>query len=123
MREALASVMDKDALLATDGNTSYPPCAAALGVRHEVPNQSSEECIRGKSISNTLTIGTPASRNALEVVEGSPQNILSVIWRLVLSPRLGEKPCFEVLPRQRYGCDESRYDTRIERRKKNLEAY
>ena len=41
-------VMDKDALLVTDGNTSYPPCAAALGVSHEAPNQSSEKCVRGE---------------------------------------------------------------------------
>ena len=40
--------MDKDALLVTDGNTSYPPCAAALGVSHEAPNQSSEKCVRGE---------------------------------------------------------------------------
>ena len=39
---------------------------------------------------------------------------------MVLSLRLEEEPNFEVLPRERYGCDESQYDTRIDRRKKTL---
>ena len=41
LRKAFAPVMDKDALLVTDGNTSYPPCAVALGLSHEAFNQSS----------------------------------------------------------------------------------
>jgi transposase-like protein len=44
----LAPVLDKDALLVTDGCTSYPPCAAALGVSHEVLNQSTGERTRGE---------------------------------------------------------------------------
>lgn len=48
LREVLAPVMDKDALLVTDGGTSYPPCAAAMGVSHEVLNQSSGERVRGE---------------------------------------------------------------------------
>ena len=43
LQAALAPVLDKDALLVTDGGTSYPPCAAALGVSHEVLNQSAGE--------------------------------------------------------------------------------
>jgi transposase-like protein len=48
IRAVLAPVLDKDALLVTDGCTSYPPCAAALGVSHEVLNQSSGERTRGE---------------------------------------------------------------------------
>ncbi len=48
LREVLAPVMDKDALLVTDGGTSYPPCAAALCVSHEALNQSSGERVRGE---------------------------------------------------------------------------
>lgn len=44
----LAPVLDKDALLVTDGGTSYPPCAAALGVSHAALNQSTGERIRGE---------------------------------------------------------------------------
>jgi len=44
----LEPVLDKDALLVTDGCTSYPPCAATLGVSHEVLNQSDGERIRGE---------------------------------------------------------------------------
>jgi transposase-like protein len=48
IRAVLAPVLDKDALLVTDGCTSYPPCAAALGVSHEVLNQSAGERVRGE---------------------------------------------------------------------------
>ena len=48
LREALAPVMDKDALLVTDGNTSYPPCATAPGLSHEALNRSSGERVRGQ---------------------------------------------------------------------------
>ena len=47
IRAVLAPVLDKDALLVTDGCTSYPPCAVALGVSHEVLNQSAGERVRG----------------------------------------------------------------------------
>ncbi len=44
----LAPVLGKDALLVTDGNNVYPPCAAALGVSHEALNQSNGERVRGE---------------------------------------------------------------------------
>jgi len=44
----LKPVIDADALLVTDGCTSYPACAAALGVTHEVLNQSAGERVRGE---------------------------------------------------------------------------
>lgn len=47
LRAALEPVLSKDALLVTDGCTSYPPCAAALGVSHEALNQSAGERVRG----------------------------------------------------------------------------
>lgn len=50
----LAPVLDKDALLVTDGCTSYPPCAASLGVSHEVLNQSNGERTRGEIHINTV---------------------------------------------------------------------
>lgn len=48
IKAVLQPVLDKDALLVTDGCTSYPPCAAALGVSHEVLNQSAGERVRGE---------------------------------------------------------------------------
>ena len=44
---ALDPVVAKDALLVSDGGASYPPCAAALGVSHEVLNRSMGERVRG----------------------------------------------------------------------------
>jgi len=48
IRAVLAPLLDKDALLVTDGNNIYPPCAAALGVSHEALNQSVGERVRGE---------------------------------------------------------------------------
>ena len=45
---ALKPVIGTDALLVTDGCTSYPACAAALGITHEVLNQSAGERVRGE---------------------------------------------------------------------------
>lgn len=39
--------MEKDILLVSDGNTSYPMCAQALGVGHEVLNLSQGKRTRG----------------------------------------------------------------------------
>ena len=45
---ALKPVIGPDALLVTDGGTRYPGCAAALGITHEVLNQSAGERVRGE---------------------------------------------------------------------------
>ena len=44
---ALEPVVAKDALLVSDGGTTYPPCAVALGVSHETLNRSMGERVRG----------------------------------------------------------------------------
>lgn len=44
----LSPALDKDALLVTDGCTSYRPCAAVLGVSHEALNQSDGPRVRGE---------------------------------------------------------------------------
>lgn len=48
IREVLAPVLDKDALLVTDGASCYPPCAAAMGISHETLKQSAGERVRGE---------------------------------------------------------------------------
>jgi len=48
IKAVLEPVLGKDALLVTDGCTSYPPCAAALGVSHEALNLSAGERVRGE---------------------------------------------------------------------------
>jgi transposase-like protein len=47
LQEVLGPVIEKDALLVSDGCTSYPPCAAALGISHEALNLSAGERVRG----------------------------------------------------------------------------
>jgi hypothetical protein len=44
----LAPLLDKDALLFTDGNSIYSPFAAAPGVSHEAFSQSAGERVRGE---------------------------------------------------------------------------
>ncbi|MBY0430857.1 MAG: IS1595 family transposase [Rhodospirillales bacterium] len=44
----LAPVLNKDALLVTDGARVYPPCAAKLGGTHEALNQPAGERGRGE---------------------------------------------------------------------------
>ena len=48
LQAVLGPVLDQDALLVTDGCSSYPPCAAALGVSHEALNQTAGERFRGE---------------------------------------------------------------------------
>ena len=47
LQAVLEPVLSKDALLVTDGCTSYPPCAAALGVSHMALRLSAGERVRG----------------------------------------------------------------------------
>ena len=46
-------------LLVTDGNNVYPPCAKALGIKHEALNQSAGERVRG-----TIHIQTVNNRHS-----------------------------------------------------------
>lgn len=48
LRDVLEPVVEKDALLISGGCTSYPPCAAALGINHEALNLSAGERVRGE---------------------------------------------------------------------------
>lgn len=48
IQAVLESVVDKDALLVTDGASDYPPCAVALGISHEALKQSAGERVRGE---------------------------------------------------------------------------
>ena len=43
---ALEPVVEADVVLVSDGAASYPPCAAALGVRHEALNVAAGERVR-----------------------------------------------------------------------------
>lgn len=47
LQTAFEPVLEQDAILVSDGHRSYPPCARAMGVRHEALNVSSGERVRG----------------------------------------------------------------------------
>ena len=46
LKAALEPVVNTDIVLVSDGHSSYRPCAAAMGVRHEVLNLSAGERVR-----------------------------------------------------------------------------
>ena len=46
LKEALEPVVETDIVLVSDTDRAYPPCAAALGVRHEALNMSAGERVR-----------------------------------------------------------------------------
>ena len=50
--------IDDDILLVTEGKNIYPPCAKALGIKHEALNQSAGERIRGAFHIQTATTDT-----------------------------------------------------------------
>ena len=66
------------------------------------------------SISKTSTTVTLASRISLEVAGGPPQDTLPAIC-VGSTSSSAEGYDSEVLPRQRHGCDERQYDSRIVR--------
>ena len=46
LRKVIEPVVDGDIVLVSDGHRAYPPCAAAMGVRHEALNLSGGERVR-----------------------------------------------------------------------------
>jgi transposase-like protein len=46
--QVLEPVLERDALLVSDANNVYPPCARALGVSHESLNHSDGQRVRGE---------------------------------------------------------------------------
>ena len=47
LKQAISPVVDRDIVLVSDGHRGYPPCATAMGVRHEALNLSAGERARG----------------------------------------------------------------------------
>lgn len=58
LRKAIEPVVDDDIVLVSDGHRACPPCAAAMGVRHEALNLS-----RGERVRNAFHIQTVNSRH------------------------------------------------------------
>ena len=59
LKSAIEPVVIPDILLVSDGNNADPPCAAAMGVRHEALNLSKGERVRG-----TIHIQTVNNRHS-----------------------------------------------------------
>ena len=81
----LRPVLGKDALLVTDGCTSYPACAVALGVSHEALNQTAGEGAR-HSTSRRSTAAMSASRTFSAATAESPPNISTATCGGITSP-------------------------------------
>ena len=71
LRDVIEPVVDEDIVLVSDGHRAYPPCAAAMGVRHEALNLSGDERVR-----NAFHIQTVKSRHGqLKGVPGRSRGI------------------------------------------------
>ena len=46
IQSAIEPAVEGDIVLVTDGNSAYPPCAAAMGLHHEVLNLSASERVK-----------------------------------------------------------------------------
>ena len=90
IRAVLAPVLDKDALLVSDGCTCYPPCAAALGVSHEAINRSAGERTRGELYIQTVNNRHSRLKNFLRPRRGIAARYLGSYLRrfhlIVLHP-------------------------------------
>ena len=60
LRDVIEPAVDDDIVLVSDGHRAYPPCVAAMGVRHEALNLSGGERVR-----NAIHIQTVNSRHGL----------------------------------------------------------
>ena len=81
LQKALAPVINRDALLVTDGNNSYPLCATALGVSHEGLNQSAKEYVRGELHINNVNNRHSRLKNFIETRKGIATKYLASYLR------------------------------------------
>ena len=94
---ALEPVVAKDALLVSDAGTSYPPCAAALGVSHETLNRSKGERVRGGLHIQTVNSRHSRLKDFLRLRRGIAtrylDNYLSWFHLVGLSPKANDRAC------------------------------
>ena len=94
---ALDPVVAKDALLVSDGGASYPPCAAALGVSHEVLNRSMGERVRGDLHVQTVNSRHSRLKDFLRPRRGIAtrylDNYLSWFHLVGLAPGANDRAC------------------------------
>ena len=94
---ALEPVVAKDALLVSDAGTSYPPCAAALGVSHETLNRSKGERVRGDLHIQTVNSRHSRLKDFLRLRRGIAtrylDNYLSWFHLVGLSPKANDRAC------------------------------
>ena len=97
IREILAPLLDKDALLVSDGNNIYPRCAAALNVSHEALNQSVGERVRGELHIQTVNNRHSRLKNFLRPRRGVATKYLTNYLRwfhlIILHPDPSPRHC------------------------------
>jgi hypothetical protein len=102
LQAVLQPVLDQDALLVTDGCTSYPPCAAAMGISHEALNQTAGERVRGELHIQTVNSGSSPSFVA---IVASPQSISTAISDgFILQCFQGSQHHAQSSPQQQVSC-------------------
>ena len=79
LQAVLEPVLDTDIVLVSDGHGSYPPCAAAMGVRHEALNLSAGERVRDAFHIQTVNSRHSQLKGFLRRIAASPRSTWTAI--------------------------------------------
>lgn len=97
LKDALGSVVKRDSLLVSDGHSAYPPCAAALGLRHEALVLSTGERLRGALHIQTVNSRHSQLKDFLRRFRGVATRHLDSYLRwfhlVVLAPQPSPRSC------------------------------
>ena len=92
VREALAPVIARDALLVSDASGCYPPAAAALTIPHESINHSAGERVRGALHIQTVNSRHSEIKGFLRAFRGIATKNLDSYLRWFHLIELGDRP-------------------------------
>jgi transposase-like protein len=97
LKDALGSVIKPDSLLVSDGHSAYPPCAAALGLRHEALVLATGKRVRGALHIQTVNSRHSQLKNFLRRFRGVATRYLDSYLRwfhlVVLEPQPSPRSC------------------------------
>lgn len=107
LKQAISPVVDRDIVLVSDGHRGYPPCATAMGVRHEALNLSAGERARGAFHIQTVNSRHSQLKDFLRRYRGIAtkylDNYLQWFHLIKLTPQTSPRACLAAaITRQAY---------------------
>ena len=97
LKQAISPVVDRDIVLVSDGHRGYPPCATAMGVRHEALNLSAGERARGAFHIQTVNSRHSQLKDFLRRYRGIAtkylDNYLQWFHLIKLTPQTSPRAC------------------------------